>query len=158
MNLPDDTNPTAEWIAAQVRSGDRLADANDSPEAAGAVADDARLLDQTGGHATLSTQPANNAKPREVLPHLDVGRFEILRLVGRGGMGNVFLAIDPVLQRKVARKLPRLDLRGEPQLKQRFLREAQAMAGLSHPNLVQILEVGEDGPSLFLVLAWCVGR
>jgi eukaryotic-like serine/threonine-protein kinase len=99
----------------------------------------------------------SSEETREVFLHPNVSRFEIVRLVGSGGMGNVFLAVDPVLQRNVALKIPRLDLRNEPELRRRFLREARAMASLSHPNLVSILEIGEEGPTIFLVLEWCDG-
>lgn len=157
MNRPDEMDMTAEWIAMRMDGGDQFTDADSLLDEFERVEDCVQLLDQIGGRSTPPPPYEADTTVREMLPHLDVGRFEILHFVGRGGMGNVFLAKDPVLERKVAIKIPRLDLRGEPKLKQRFLREARAMGGLSHPNLVQILEIGEDGPMMFLVLEWCDG-
>ncbi len=87
----------------------------------------------------------------------EVGRFRILRTLGAGGGGIVFLAIDPKLHREVAVKIPRLDALLTPQLRQRFLRKARAAAALDHPNLVPVHEVGEANGLCFLVSAYCRG-
>ncbi|MEZ6122565.1 MAG: serine/threonine-protein kinase [Planctomycetaceae bacterium] len=84
-----------------------------------------------------------------------VGHFRLVRLVGRGGMGNVFYAMDEQLQRPVAVKLPRLDVIGNPSLRQRFLREAQLAAGLNHPGLVAIYDFGVTDQVCYLVSNWC---
>jgi WD40 repeat protein/tRNA A-37 threonylcarbamoyl transferase component Bud32 len=86
-----------------------------------------------------------------------VGRFRILRLLGGGGGGMVFLAYDPELRREVALKMPRLEALFTPELRQRFVREARAAAGLDHPNLVPVYEVGEANGMCFLVSAYCRG-
>jgi len=156
-NEPD---PIADWFAIRFGNQDQLDDAPPLLEEFSRAEDCARLLHQLGKNSLSNSLHADRRQgqgEQPFVPQLDVGRFQILRLVGRGGMGNVFLAVDPVLQRKVAIKIPRLDLRSEPELRRRFLREARATAGLEHPNVVSILEVGEDGPSVFLVLAWCEG-
>ena len=85
------------------------------------------------------------------------GRFQIVRELGRGGFGVVFLAHDPVLRRDVALKVPRPDALLTPDLRRRFLREAQAAARLTHPNLVAVHEVGEVGPICFIAAAFCDG-
>src|SRR5262245_21432873 len=79
------------------------------------------------------------------------GKYRLLRQLGAGGMGVVFEAHDEVLQRTVAIKLllERSDGPGGPA--ERFLREARAAARLSHPNVVPIYDVGEDGGA-FLVM------
>jgi hypothetical protein len=85
------------------------------------------------------------------------GRFIIEREMGRGGHGVVFLAVDPVLKRKVALKVPRPDVLVTADLRRRFLREAQAAAVLDHPNIVSIFETGETGPACYLAAAYCNG-
>ena len=93
--------------------------------------------------AVTSQEPA--APPHEPDPAPDrIGRYALLRTLGRGGMGVVHLAHDELLGRSVALKL--LDHHGTPALQARLLQEAQALARLSHPNVVAIYEAGEhDG-------------
>ncbi len=87
----------------------------------------------------------------------DFGRFRIVRELGRGGFGVVLLAIDPKLNRPVALKLPRaewlLDARG----RERFVREARAVAGLDHPNIVPLYEAGEVHGVCYMASAYCDG-
>ena len=84
-------------------------------------------------------------------------RFRILRRLGSGGGGVVFLAEDPRLGRKVALKLPLPEALLTPDRRERFLREARAAAGLDHPNLVPIYEAGEVGPVCYIASAYCEG-
>jgi WD40 repeat protein len=86
-----------------------------------------------------------------------VGRWRIVRELGRGGNGIVYLAWDPLLHREVAVKLPRPHVLLAPGLRRRFLREAQAAAGLDHPNLVPVYETGEVGSFCYIVSAYCRG-
>ncbi len=86
-----------------------------------------------------------------------VGRFLIEREVGRGGLGVVFLAVDPRLGRKVAIKVPHFSALFSDGLRRRFLREAEAAARLSHPHLIGLHEVGEDGPICYLASEYCAG-
>ncbi|HEY1603609.1 MAG TPA: serine/threonine-protein kinase [Pirellulales bacterium] len=86
-----------------------------------------------------------------------LGRFLILRELGRGGHGLVLLAHDPILKRHVALKLPRPEALLSRSLRRRFLREAQAAARLTHPNLVSVYEVGEIGPICYIASAYCAG-
>ena len=71
-------------------------------------------------------------------------RYEIDKLIGEGGMANVYLAHDTILYRKVAVKVLRGDLAGDDKFVRRFQREALAASSLSHPNIVEIYDVGED--------------
>ncbi|MEA2599272.1 MAG: eukaryotic-like serine/threonine-protein kinase [Acidobacteriota bacterium] len=73
-----------------------------------------------------------------------IGAYRILEVLGRGGMGEVFLAWDEGLQRRVAIKRIRHDGEITPTLRQRLLREAQAVAGLSHPAIVHVYELQKD--------------
>ncbi|HLK88573.1 MAG TPA: protein kinase [Polyangia bacterium] len=86
-----------------------------------------------------------------------IDRFVVLGLVGRGGMGEVYAAYDPDLDRKVAIKL--LRTRGaEPENKTRLLREAQAIAKLQHPNVVVVYDVGTFADSVFMAMEFVEGR
>lgn len=85
------------------------------------------------------------------------GRFLVLGELGRGGHGIVYRAFDPHLNRQVALKVPRLEVVANPELQQRFLREAHAAAGLDHPNLVTVHEVGTVGPACYIVAQLCSG-
>ncbi|MEO1524152.1 MAG: protein kinase [Planctomycetota bacterium] len=91
------------------------------------------------------------------LPFHTVGRFELLRRLGSGGFGDVFLANDPILQRHVAIKLPRYDRRSDPALRSRFVREGEAAARVSHPNIIPVYEAGEQKGVLYIVSEFCDG-
>ncbi len=100
--------------------------------------------------------PAQQLSDDEVLARLRavarVGRFTILRQIGAGGMGTVSLAYDEKLDRKVAIKMIRARYAESQGLRRRFLREGQALARLSHPNIVTIYEVGEHLGLPFLAM------
>lgn len=91
------------------------------------------------------------------LPAERIGRFQLIRELGRGSHGVVFLAHDEVLHRDVALKLPRPEVLTSADLRLRFLREAQAASSLAHPNLVSLLEVGQEGLVFFIASAFCRG-
>ena len=82
-----------------------------------------------------------------------VGRYLVLERLGTGGMGKVYAAYDPQLDRKLALKLLRDDLgRNQRQYRARMLREAQAMARLAHPNVIAVHDVGTFGKRVFLAM------
>ena len=87
----------------------------------------------------------------------EIANFRIEKLIGRGGMGNVFLAFDMQLRRPVALKFPRVDTLHNPQLLERFLQEARLAAQLNHPNLVKIYQVDVLGKACFIASEWCEG-
>ncbi|MBY0525664.1 MAG: protein kinase [Gemmataceae bacterium] len=107
-----------------------------------------RRLEQVRG---LSKAPAPPAAAGQV------GRFRLIRELGRGGYGIVFLARDPLLRRDVALKVPRAEALLSPDLRQRFLREAQTAAALAHPAIVPIHEAGEVGQVCYIAYAYCAG-
>ena len=72
------------------------------------------------------------------------GRYEIIRSLGEGGMANVYLAHDLILDRDVSVKLLRLDLRDDEKTKKRFQREALAATQLSNDHIVGVYDVGEE--------------
>jgi tetratricopeptide (TPR) repeat protein len=84
-----------------------------------------------------------------------IGRFDVLRVLGQGGMGRVYTAYDERLDRRVAVKVLRRDV-GE-QSRKRVEREAKAMAKLTHPNVVQVYEVGDDAGELFIAMEFVKG-
>src|SRR5688572_4650865 len=90
-----------------------------------------------------------------------IGRYVVLGLVGRGGMGEVYAAYDPELDRKVAVKLLRIK-RGagvsQAEGRQRTLREAQAIARLSHPNVVVVFDVGTYEDQVFIAMEFVDGH
>lgn len=77
------------------------------------------------------------------LPRMISDRYEIESLIGRGGMADVYLALDHVLSRNVAVKVLRPDTASNPMVVNRFRREAKAVAALSHPNIVAVYDTGE---------------
>jgi serine/threonine protein kinase len=92
-----------------------------------------------------------------------LGPFQIIKLLGAGSFGFVYEALDTRLGRHVALKLPRANVLADPDLKNRFLREAEALARLDHPNIVPVFEVGEQreagdrGSTCYLAIALCSG-
>jgi serine/threonine protein kinase len=86
-----------------------------------------------------------------------LGRYVILGLVGRGGMGEVYAAYDPELDRKVAIKLLRMGRTGDDG-RMRLLREAQAIAKLSDPNVVVVYDVGTLGDQIFIAMEFVEGH
>lgn len=89
-----------------------------------------------------------------------LGRYEILALLGEGGMGRVYKARDPMIDRLVAIKTLGVDL--DPaqleEFKQRFFREAQTAGRVSHPNVVTIYDIGESGGVAFIAMEYVEGR
>ncbi len=84
-------------------------------------------------------------------------RYEVIKSIGDGGMANVFLAKDTILDRSVAIKVLRGDLSGDEKFVRRFQREALSASSLSHPNIVQIYDVGEDNGDYFIVMEYIKG-
>ncbi|HEY8208761.1 MAG TPA: serine/threonine-protein kinase [Myxococcaceae bacterium] len=108
---------------------------------------------ETGvARATPVTGVAARGAGEALAPGTRVGRYVVLRPVGSGGMGRVYAAHDPELDRQVALKVARRAGAGAEQWRARFLREAHAMARLSHPNVVPIHDVGTHGEAVFLAM------
>jgi hypothetical protein len=98
------------------------------------------------------TEPPTDGEPLTEPPIERLSGNRILSEIGSGGMGRVFLAVDERLGRKVAIKTLKPQFANHPALRERFMREARAMARLSHPNIVQIYNLGEpDEPPHFVM-------
>ena len=113
------------------------------------------------GKQTAETSASLDSRP-EIPANLELagaffGRFEVIRPLGMGGQGVVFLAREPILDRLVALKVPRPDVLAEPTLRKRFLREGRASALLIHPNIVTVFESGEVGTVCYLVQDYIAG-
>ncbi|MEH7106814.1 Stk1 family PASTA domain-containing Ser/Thr kinase [Bacillus sp. JJ1764] len=86
------------------------------------------------------------------------GRYKILDMIGGGGMANVYLAHDMILDRDVAVKMLRLDFANDEEFIKRFHREAQSATSLNHPNIVNIYDVGEEKDLYYIVMEYVEGQ
>ena len=85
-------------------------------------------------------------------------RYEIIRSIGEGGMANVYLGYDEILDRNVAIKILRGDLSNDEKFVRRFQREALSASSLSHPNIVEMYDVGEDNGLYYIVMEYVEGK
>lgn len=85
-------------------------------------------------------------------------RYQIIKSIGEGGMANVYLAYDTILDRDVAVKVLRGDLSNDEKFVRRFQREALNASSLSHPNIVEVYDVGEDNGQYFIVMEYIEGK
>ena len=84
-------------------------------------------------------------------------RYQIIKSIGEGGMANVYLAYDTILDRNVAVKVLRGDLATDEKFVRRFQREALSASSLSHPNIVEVYDVGEDNGQYYIVMEYIEG-
>jgi serine/threonine protein kinase/tetratricopeptide (TPR) repeat protein len=108
-----------------------------------------------------SGQPLPDSVPAALARGASIGRYIVLAMVGRGGMGEVYAAYDPELDRKVAVKLLRVKPGNGVSLAEgrtRTLREAQAIARLSHPNVVVVFDVGTFEDKVFIAMEYVEGN
>lgn len=122
--------------------------------------------DQTRIFSTAQLALEALAKSRRVMPtHLlmpteglnQIGRYELEGILGTGGFAVVYRAQDRYLQRVAAVKIPRFHALVSPDLRQRFIREAKAVAQLDHPHIVPIFEAGEEAGVPYIAQAYCAG-
>ncbi len=85
-------------------------------------------------------------------------RYQIIKTLGEGGMANVYLAHDVILDRNVAVKVLRGDLASDEKFVRRFQREALSASSLSHPNIVEMYDVGEDDGQYYIVMEYVDGK
>jgi serine/threonine-protein kinase len=139
----------AGGVAVAVRS----ASAVQAAQAAGAV-------EATGPTAVLSTEARTNYRLGVLTGgQVVLGRYTVEREIGRGGMGAVYVARDAKLGEKVALKVISSVYAGDPEeAAERFRHEVQAARMVSHPNVIRIHDLGEDGPLLFLSMEYVDGE
>ncbi len=87
-----------------------------------------------------------------------LGKYSIVEKLGEGAMGAVYKAYDEILDRYVAIKTMAEDIKWDPELKLRFYREARSAAGLHHPNIVTIHDLGEEGKITYIVMEFLQGK
>ena len=87
-----------------------------------------------------------------------LGKYKIVERIGRGGMGTVYKAHDPMLDRTVALKVISGDIDVTDELRARFFREAQACARLSHPNVITVYDMGDEDGHLYIVMEFLEGE
>lgn len=85
-------------------------------------------------------------------------RYEIIRSIGEGGMANVYLGYDTILDRNVAIKILRGDLSNDEKFVRRFQREALSASSLAHPNIVEMYDVGEDNGLYYIIMEYIEGK
>jgi len=105
-----------------------------------------------------AARPSGAAASSSVKANETIGRFRVVRMLGRGAQGTVFLASDPQLGRLVAIKTLSLIGENDPARMQRLLQEARTASGLSHPNIVPVYEVGTVGAMPYVVFEYVEGR
>lgn len=155
LSLPGIALGDADSTAVKILR-ERLADLR--PLSATAVKTVGMDLNDTGG-----STPAADDRPFLLPPQApdEIGRlgsYRILKKLGAGGMGMVFLAEDTMLKRKVALKTMLPTLAVNRQARERFLREARAAAAIEHPHIITIHQVGEDGGVPYLAMPFLKGE
>src|ERR1700680_4388608 len=87
-----------------------------------------------------------------------IGKYDVIDVIGRGGMGIVYKATDPHLDRLVAIKMITGPFGDNPDFLKRFYREAQSLGGLQHPNIVTVYDLGDYGGNPYLVMEYLEGE
>ena len=149
---------------------------NDQPPASGpdelptrvVPRSDQAVLTPPGGHPAAEANVASTSHPANRvswgaaedtnLSGTTLGGYRLIRKIARGGMGQVYEALQTTLDRKVAVKILTDELAHRPEFLRRFEREAKAAAALNHPNLVQVHDFGEADGRLFLVMEYVEGQ
>jgi serine/threonine protein kinase len=109
-------------------------------------------LEHTAPPTSYTQGPRSDAVPEQF------GRYRIIRRLGQGGMGSVYLAEDTQLQRQVALKVPDFGSHDYPEARRRFLTEARTAATLDHPYICPVYDVGEIDGRLYLTMAYIEGK
>ncbi|MFN0109515.1 MAG: alpha/beta fold hydrolase [Blastocatellia bacterium] len=117
-----------------------------------------KLNQTSGGVQVKSASIPKTNRRSDIRPGLKLGRYEILSLIGAGGMGEVYLARDTQLERNVALKLLSERYTDNTDWLRRFVREAKAASALNHPNIITIHEVGEADGIHFIATEYIEGK
>jgi serine/threonine protein kinase len=91
-------------------------------------------------------------------PGAQLGHYQIVGALGRGGMGEVYLAMDTRLERRVALKILPAESSADRDRLARFIREAKAASALNHPNIITVYDIGESAGTYFIAYEFIEGR
>ena len=139
------------WLAGEAAEAEAILAAH--PEHADVLRARLRDLGQMwAGPATAGTLAAQPKPRAELVGGTRLGEFVVERELGRGGMGVVYVAVQESLKRRVALKVIPQAAALSPLTRQRFVREAEAMASLAHPNLVPVFAAGESAGMLYIAM------
>jgi serine/threonine-protein kinase len=165
VSVDFELNQRLARLAAQAEAGERLALPPGPAASPGAGASGAMAATVAGGPATAAAgAPAESAAVNYRLGVLTVdqvvlGRYTVEREIGRGGMGAVYVARDSKLGERVALKVISSLYAGDPgEAAERLRNEVQAARRVTHPNVVRIHDLGEDGPLLFICMEYVEGE
>ncbi len=111
-----------------------------------------------GARLPVTREAPSPAESAGLVGHVVGGRYQLVRMLGDGGMGAVYKAADQVLRRFVAIKMLHPATSQNPAAGDRFQREARAAAAIGHPNIIDILDFGSDGNRAFMVMEYLRGR
>jgi len=150
-HLSDDERQQFLRIRGALEFIHQVRDFREPPEATDQVTVDANPDE------TMATGTSSSTDDLSTLSNQTIGRFRLIRLLGKGGFAKVWLAHDPRLDRQVAVKILNPSLYSSTDAAIRFEREARAAAILSHPNIVPVFESGKVGDDRFIVSAFCDG-
>ena len=152
-----DTAPLALIVAEYEarKSGGAPADVGDFARRFPRQADE--LKKRLGALYPASERPATASNGPDSLPER-FGRYRILRTLGKGSMGTVYLAEDTNLGRRVALKVPHIEANDSPELRERFFREARTAATLEHPNICPAYDSGEIDGIRYLTMKFIEGK
>jgi hypothetical protein len=117
-----------------------------------------RSAELTPEPVTVANTPADlGLDPNELAPGSRLGRYKVMRLIGRGGMGCVYLAWDCQLRRKVALKVLSAEAAADREARARFLREGRAAAAVTNDHVIAVYETGRHGRTAFLAMQYLKG-
>lgn len=135
---------------------DRLAP--DGPAATAPAPDTPAPAPAPNASGPITEPVSTDARPEQLPPGTRVTRYLVVECIGSGGMGVVYKAYDPELDRRVALKILQIGAREDPQeARVRLLREAQALARVSHPNVVSVYDMGTYEGSVFVAMEYLEG-
>jgi hypothetical protein len=158
---PDAMNAFLEHLATCPLCPDRMDQIwnLNTSQATSSTVQNAKEINQLLSHTIFEKLDLDQLPPSDnTNAYGRLGRFDLMRVIGAGGMGIVFSAIDTRDGSTVAVKTLRFYQSKDKSLRERFLREAQAMQRLAHPAFVPVLEIGEDGGIPFFVMPLLKGK